>query len=96
MGDDAPYPGPQTYFSERPRVRSAKSELRFLYRGELLAFTVDRGVFAGRELDTGTALLIENLPVGRKDRVLDLGCGWGAVGVARRSRRPRAPSCSPR
>jgi len=82
MDEEVPIPGAQTYFSERPRVRSARTELRFLYRGELLAFAVDRGVFAGRELDTGTALLIENLGVERKDRVLDLGCGWRAVGVA--------------
>jgi 16S rRNA (guanine1207-N2)-methyltransferase len=82
MGEETPFPGTQTYFTERPRVRSARTELRFLYRGELLAFSVDRGVFAGRELDTGTALLIENLGVARKDQVLDLGCGWGAVGVA--------------
>jgi len=82
MGEEAPFPGPETYFAERPRVRSSRAELRFLYRGELLSFSVDRGVFSGRELDTGTALLIENLTVGRRDRVLDLGCGWGAVGVA--------------
>jgi 16S rRNA (guanine1207-N2)-methyltransferase len=82
MGDDLRDAGGETYFSERPRVRSVRSELRFLYRGELLRFTVDRGVFAGHELDPGTALLIENLVVGRRDRVLDLGCGWGPVGIA--------------
>lgn len=74
--------GGDSYFAERPRVRSARSELRFLYRGELLSFVVDLGVFSAAELDPGTALLIENLLVARRDRVLDLGCGWGAVGVA--------------
>jgi 16S rRNA (guanine1207-N2)-methyltransferase len=73
---------PEQYFSERPRSVSARSELRFLYRGEVLRFLVDRGVFASHGLDPGTALLIENLAVGRSDRVLDLGCGWGPVGVA--------------
>jgi 16S rRNA (guanine1207-N2)-methyltransferase len=74
--------GGEPYFAERPRSRSARSELRFLYRGELLAFSVDRGLFSAHGLDPGTALLIENLAVARTDRVLDLGCGWGAVGVA--------------
>jgi 16S rRNA (guanine1207-N2)-methyltransferase len=73
---------PDQYFSERPRSRSARRELRFLYRGELLSFAVDAGVFAAHGLDPGTALLIENLAVRPTDRVLDLGCGWGAVGVA--------------
>jgi 16S rRNA (guanine1207-N2)-methyltransferase len=75
-------PREDQYFAERPRSRSAPHTLRFLYRGELLAFVVDQGVFASHGLDPGTALLIENLVVARTDRVLDLGCGWGAVGVA--------------
>jgi 16S rRNA (guanine1207-N2)-methyltransferase len=70
------------YFTARPRSASARSVLRFLYRGDLLSFVVDRGVFASHGLDPGTALLIANLTVGRTDRVLDLGCGWGALGVA--------------
>ncbi|HTP54128.1 MAG TPA: methyltransferase [Thermoplasmata archaeon] len=70
------------YFTERPRSRSARRELRFLYRGELLAFTVDAGVFASHGLDPGTSLLIEHLAVEDGARILDLGCGWGAVGVA--------------
>ncbi len=73
---------PDQYFAERPRSPSARSELRFLYRGDVLHFLVDRGVFGSHGLDPGTALLIENLTVQRTDRVLDLGCGWGAVGVA--------------
>ncbi len=70
------------YYSAHPRSASDRGRLRFLYRGEILSFTVDRGVFAARELDPGTDLLIQSLEVGRSDRVLDLGCGWGAVGVA--------------
>lgn len=70
------------YFSERPRSPSQRRELRFLYRGSLLRFTVDNGLFAAHGLDPGTALLIESLEVAPTDRVLDLGCGWGAIGVA--------------
>ena len=80
--DDERVPAEDQYFSERPRSKSAPHTLRFLYRGELLTFVVDQGVFAAHGLDPGTALLIENLVVAKTDRVLDLGCGWGAVGVA--------------
>ncbi|MGA8275402.1 MAG: methyltransferase [Thermoplasmata archaeon] len=73
---------PDQYFTERPRSPSARSEQRFLYRGELLTFVVDRGVFGSHGLDPGTSLLIENLALAKTDRVLDLGCGWGPVGVA--------------
>ncbi len=74
--------GDAQYFAPRPSVRSERRERRFLYRGELLSFVVDRGVFASRDLDPGTALLIEHLGVRPADRVLDVGCGWGAVGIA--------------
>ncbi len=82
MGDDEDVSADEHYFTERPHSRSSPRTLRFLYRGELLAFTIDLGVFAAHGLDPGTAILIENLTVNRADRVLDLGCGWGAVGIA--------------
>jgi 16S rRNA (guanine1207-N2)-methyltransferase len=72
----------EQYFVERPHSSSRRRELRFLYRGDILSFETDRGVFASSGLDPGTALLIENLEVGEKDRILDLGCGWGAIGIA--------------
>ncbi len=72
----------EQYFEERPRSASSRHELRFLFRGELLTFLVDRSVFSSHGLDPGTALLIENLDLAPTDRVLDLGCGWGAIGIA--------------
>jgi 16S rRNA (guanine1207-N2)-methyltransferase len=82
MADEDEAPAAEQYFAEHPHARSVRLERRFLYQGELLSFVVDSGVFASHGLDPGTALLIENLSLRRTDRVLDLGCGWGAVGVA--------------
>ncbi|HTT45625.1 MAG TPA: methyltransferase [Thermoplasmata archaeon] len=79
---DEEAPSVEQYFTEQPHVRSERSERRFLYRGELLTFVVDTGIFSSHGLDPGTALLIENLALRPTDRVLDLGCGWGPVGVA--------------
>jgi 16S rRNA (guanine1207-N2)-methyltransferase len=79
--EEAPVGG-EPYFAEFPRSRPAPIELRFLYRGELLTFVLDRGIFSAHGLDPGSALLIQNLGLAPTDRVLDLGCGWGAVGVA--------------
>jgi len=79
----------EPYWTERPRSRSSPSDRRFLYRGEMLTFAVDAGVFSSHGLDPGTALLIEHLKLGAADRVLDLGCGWGAVGVAAAKASPR-------
>jgi len=78
--DDAP--AAEQYFVEQPHARSVRTQRRFLYQSELLSFMVDSGIFASHGLDPGTALLIENLAPRRTDRILDLGCGWGAIGVA--------------
>jgi 16S rRNA (guanine1207-N2)-methyltransferase len=40
------------------------------------------GVFAKGELDPATAMLIDALTINAGDRVLDLGCGAGIVGMA--------------
>ena len=77
------------YFTVKPRSRSARRTLRFLYRGELLTFEVDRGVFGASGLDPGTALLIEALDPEPGDAVLEIGCGWGAVGVAAAKAAPK-------
>jgi 16S rRNA (guanine1207-N2)-methyltransferase len=80
--DDGPPIDGESYFAERPRSESRPHELRFLYRGELLIFGTDAGVFARHGLDPGTALLISALDPAAGSRLLDLGCGWGAVGIA--------------
>ncbi len=47
-----------------------------------LRFATQPGVFAHRGLDLGTRLLIEAMQVSPKAKVLDLGCGYGAIGIA--------------
>jgi 16S rRNA (guanine1207-N2)-methyltransferase len=39
------------------------------------------GVFAHRELDEGSRLLIEAMRISPTARVLDWGCGYGAIGI---------------
>lgn len=77
------------YFTERPRSPSARRELRFVHRGTMLSFQVDRGIFASTALDPGTDLLIGVLDPAPTDAVLDLGCGWGAIGIAAARLAPR-------
>ncbi|HLF79006.1 MAG TPA: methyltransferase [Dehalococcoidia bacterium] len=39
------------------------------------------GVFSQHEIDTGTRMLIDAMHVSPTARVLDLGCGYGAIGI---------------
>ena len=40
------------------------------------------GVFSPRAIDDGTLLLMKYLEVAKKDKCLDLGCGYGPIGLA--------------
>ena len=50
-------------------------------RGFDLRLQTQPGVFAHRELDEGTRLLIEAMQVSPTARVLDWGCGYGVIGI---------------
>ena len=69
------------YYTADPSSESRPVPCAFPYRGHGLNFMTDAGVFSKGELDQGTRLLLDALPALTGD-VLDLGCGWGAIGVS--------------
>ena len=50
-------------------------------RGASLAFSATWGLFSPKGIDAGTHLLIEHLEIQKGDTCLDLGCGYGAIGL---------------
>jgi 16S rRNA G1207 methylase RsmC len=46
-----------------------------------LEFAACEGLFSPNNLDDGSRLLIENLELSEEDKVLDLACGYGIIGV---------------
>jgi len=50
-------------------------------RGHAFSFVSGADVFSTGELDDGTRLLLESVDVMSADRVADLGCGYGAIGI---------------
>ena len=53
----------------------------FSLEGSELKFQSFAGIFAHGKVDPGTRLLIENLPEGMFDDIIDLGCGNGLLGI---------------
>lgn len=58
-------------------------------RGLDLVFHTTWGLFSPREIDEGSRQLIEQLELAPGDDCLDLGCGYGAIGVAMAKLAPR-------
>ena len=69
------------YFTERPRAEHRPLEIREYVWGRPFVFATDAAVFSRRRLDPGTRLLIEHLPLPVAGNALDLGCGYGPVGI---------------
>ena len=47
------------------------------------------GLFSPEHIDDGSRLLLDYLDVAPADDCLDLGCGWGVLGIVLASRAPR-------
>lgn len=76
------------YYTVDPHSAHDVRRVAFTALGNSLQFDTDAGVFSRDGLDTGSRVLMEALPV-LNGRVLDLGCGWGAVGVTIKKRWPQ-------
>lgn len=70
------------YYSGKP---SAKHDLRTItevLRGTELQLETDAGVFAKSGVDFGSKLLIETMEMDNEASVLDVGCGYGPIGLS--------------
>lgn len=75
--------GPEHYYSNNPSSTHDYQEFEVTVRNVTLKLTTDAGVFSKNRLDPGTKLLMEALPLDFEiNQVLDLGCGYGPIGLA--------------
>lgn len=78
------------YYTRNPVSESRPVSCEYIYRGIPLAFQTDAGVFSKGEVDTGTDLLLNALPEEIQGDILDLGCGWGVIGISVARKWPEA------
>ena len=70
------------YFVNDDKVVSKPRTIAYSINGVDFSFESDNGVFSKNELDKGSELLIETLlPLDLGNRLLDLGCGLGVIGL---------------
>lgn len=69
------------YYSNQPTVEHDEREFEFELRGQTFKFKTDAGVFSRDRIDYGSVVLIEEMQIGESDCVLDMGCGYGPIGL---------------
>jgi 16S rRNA (guanine1207-N2)-methyltransferase len=69
------------YFSTTPKSQERFGLVRTSLCGRPFEFLTASSVFSKRKIDLGTRLLIESMVIPTSGCVLDIGCGYGAVGI---------------
>ena len=77
------------YFSEKPQVKPKYGVIRVYLRGRYFEFLTCSGVFSPKRIDLGTRLLIESMILPEEGQILDLGCGYGPVGIVAATLNPK-------
>lgn len=70
------------YYTDNKNLKSDPKTFEYVFDNEVFVFTADHGVFSMNYVDYGSYLLLK--AIYRKalgERVLDLGCGYGPIGI---------------
>lgn len=71
----------QHYFTQNPDAPHRERVITETLRGRQYRFITDTGVFSKDRVDKGTRILIETMQLPAAGKILDLGCGYGPIGV---------------
>lgn len=69
------------YFSEKPAGKYKARKIMAYVRGKSYFFETATGVFSYKHLDKGTEILLKYLDFPSEGNILDLGAGYGPIGV---------------
>lgn len=77
------------YYTPDPHLPHETTVLEYTVGGRSLRFLTDAGVFSRHKVDYGSSVLIRSLPP-LTGKVLDLGCGYGPIGISLAVLNPQA------
>ncbi|MGV3713346.1 class I SAM-dependent methyltransferase [Pseudolysinimonas sp.] len=84
-------PADEHYFSASPSGELVPRTISVRLAGRDLELTTSSGVFSPDRLDSGTSVLLSNVPAPPPGgNLLDLGCGWGPISLSLAMESPHA------
>ena len=70
------------YFDLDPSLASKERTIEFMIDGRIITLQSDNGVFSKDKIDEGTFAFLKVLvPLRLSGKILDLGCGYGPIGL---------------
>lgn len=79
------------YFTNNEELNSEIITIEFYFRGKNLKFLSDNGVFSKKSIDFGSSTLLQYMEkIPNQKEVLDVGCGYGTIGLSLASIYPDA------
>lgn len=70
------------YFTQQPQVKHDEKYISVRFFDKNFIFKTDAGVFSKDRVDFGSTLLIESFEIPKEGKILDLGCGYGPIGIS--------------
>lgn len=78
------------YFTNEKNLKSNEKTFNINIKDNNYQFITDEGVFSKEYLDFGSKVLLDNIEVLESDKnILDLGCGYGPIGISLAKENPK-------
>ena len=69
------------YYSKNPKCKKIEYLITKNIFGNQVSFKTASGMYSPKHLDAGSLVQLKHLQIKNKDKVLDLGCAYGTVGI---------------
>lgn len=70
------------YYTEQPKSKPKLAVIHTNLKNQSFRFMTSSSVFSKKRVDPATRLLIQTMILPEKGKILDLGCGYGPIGIA--------------
>jgi len=78
------------YYTKRPTSQERVGKVGIRVGGKYIEFLTSSGVFSPRRVDKATLLLIDNMALKPGGEILDMGAGYGPIGIVAASLNSKA------